>query len=317
MRATLESNAVNGADAKVHLELPSGWTSTPGEIPLHFDHAGEVQTADFKVTVPQPMAGKTYDIHAVAQYEGKEYREGYQVVAHPGLEARHLFMAATAELKGVDVKVAPQMKIGYILGVGDAVPEALEQLGLKPQMLSASDLATGNLSQFDTIFVGIRASAVRQDYKIYNHRVLDYVNNGGNLVVQYQTEEFDDISYGPYPLHMGRGSERVSEEDAKVAILEPANPFLSMPNKITAADFDGWVEERGSKFLSTWDAQYKSLLESHDRGQEPQRGGMLQAHYGKGTFTFIAYALYRQLPAGVPGAYRILANLASQSSKAK
>jgi hypothetical protein len=135
--------------------------------------------------------------------------------------------------------------------------------------------------------------------------------------VEYQTEEFDDISYGPYPLHMGRGSERVSEEDAKVTILDPSNPLFSTPNKITAADFDGWVEERGSKFLSKWDPQYKPLLESRDRGQEPQRGGMLQAHYGKGTFTFFAYSLYRQLPAGVPGAYRILANLASQTSKGR
>ena len=320
VNATVTSNAPGNADTKVHLELPPGWASTPSEVVLHFGHEGEVQDADFKLTTLQsaaPVAGRTYAIHAVAQYEGKEYREGYQVVAHAGLEARHLYRPATAELKAVDVKMAPQLKVGYIMGVGDTVPEALEQLGVKPQMLGALDLSTGNLSAFDTIFVGIRASAVRQDYKTYNRRLLDYLNTGGNLVVEYQTEEFDDISYGPYPLHMGRGSERVSEEDAKVTILDTANPLFSTPNKITAADFDGWVEERGSKFLSTWDPQYKPLLESRDRGQEPQRGGMLQAHYGKGTFTFFAYSLYRQLPAGVPGAYRMLANLASQSSKAK
>jgi hypothetical protein len=253
----------------------------------------------------------------VAQYDGKDYKEGYHVIAHQGLEARHLYTAATAEFKGVDVKVAPQQKIGFIQGVGDIVPQALEQLGMKAQTLGTADLASGNLAQFDTIFVGIRASAVREDYKTYNHRLLEYVNNGGNLVVEYQTEEFDNISYGPYPLHMGRGSERVSEEDAKVKILDPANPLFSMPNKITGADFDGWVEERGSKFLSQWDPQYKPLLESNDRDQKPQLGGMLEAHYGKGTFTFISYALYRQLPAGVPGAYRILANLASQSGKGK
>jgi LmbE family N-acetylglucosaminyl deacetylase len=320
VHATVTSNAKGSADARVHLELPPGWAATPAEVLLHFDHESEVQNADFKLTTLQsaaPVAGKTYTVHAVAQYEGKEYREGYQVVAHPGLEARHLFLPAASELKAVDLRTAPQVKIGYVQGVGDALPEALEQLGLKPQMLGSVDLATGNLSLFDTIFVGVRASAVREDYKTFNHRLLDYVNNGGNLVVEYQTEEFDDISYGPYPLHMGRGSERVSEEDAKVTILDPANPLFSSPNKITAADFDGWVEERGSKFLSKWDPQYKPLLESRDHGQEPQRGGMLQAHYGKGTFTFLAYSLYRQLPAGVPGAYRILANLASQSSKSK
>jgi LmbE family N-acetylglucosaminyl deacetylase len=320
VHATVTSNAKGSADARVHLELPPGWAATPAEVSLHFDHEGEVQNADFKLTTLQsaaPMAGKTYGVRAVAQYDGKDYREGYEVVAHPGLEGRNLYRPAMTELKAVDVKMSPQSKIGYIMGVGDAVPEALDQLGLKPQMLGTVDLATGNLNSFDTIFVGIRASAVRQDYKTYNHRLLDYVNNGGNLVVEYQTEEFDDISYGPYPLHMGRGSERVSEEDAKVTILDPANPLFSTPNKITGADFEGWVEERGSKFLSKWDPQYKPLLESRDHGQEPQRGGMLQAHYGKGTFTFLAYSLYRQLPAGVPGAYRLLANLASQSGKGK
>jgi LmbE family N-acetylglucosaminyl deacetylase len=314
------SNADDHAETKVHLELPPGWASTPSEVSLHFEHEGEVQTADFRLTTLQseaPVAGRTYSVRAVAQYEGKEYREGYQVVAHAGLEPRHLYRPATAELRAVDVKVAPQLKIGYILGVGDAVPEALEELGLKPQMLGATDLATGNLNAFDTIFVGIRASAVREDYKTYNRRLLDYVNNGGNLVVQYQTEEFDNNSYGPYSLHMGRGSERVSEEDAKVTILDPANQVFSTPNKITETDFAGWVEERGSKFLSKWDPKYKPLLESNDHGQDPQRGGMLQAHYGKGTFTFIAYSLYRQLPAGVPGAYRILANLASPSVKSR
>jgi len=320
VHANVTSNAKGNADAKVHLELPPGWIATPGEVSLHFDHESEVQNADFKLTIPAaagPQAAKTYIVHAVAQYDGKDYGEGYQIVAHQGLEARHLYRTAAAEFKGVDVKVAPQQKIGFIQGVGDIVPEALEQLGMKAQTLGPSDLASGNLAQFDTIFVGIRASAVREDYKTYNHRLIEYVNNGGNLVVEYQTEEFDNIPYGPYPLHMGRGSERVSEEDAKVKILDPANPLFSMPNKITAADFDGWVEERGSKFLSQWDPQYKPLLESNDRDQKPQLGGMLEAHYGKGTFTFISYALYRQLPAGVPGAYRILANLASQAGKGK
>ena len=319
VHANVTSNAKGIADAKVHLELPPGWIATPAEVSLHFDHEGEVQNADFKLTAPQAVALKSYSVHAVAQFEGKDYREGYQVVAsaRPGLEARHFYTVATSQFKGVDIKASPQQKIGFIQGVGDIVPEALEQLGMKAQTLGSADLASGNLAQFDTIFVGIRASAVREDYKTYNHRLLEYVNNGGNLVVEYQTEEFDNIAYGPYPLHMGRGSERVSEEDAKVTILDPANPLLTTPNRITSADFDGWVEERGSKFLSKWDPQYKPLLESNDRGQKPQQGGMLEAHYGKGAFTFISYALYRQLPAGVPGAYRILANLASQSGKGK
>ena len=215
------------------------------------------------------------------------------------------------------MKVAPGLKVGYIMGVGDEVPEALEQLGVKPQMLGPSDLATGNLAQFDTILVGIRASAVRPDYRTYNSRLMEYVKNGGNLIVQYQTQEFDAIPYGPFPFQMGRNAEEVSEEDSKVSILDPANPIFVAPNKITAADFDGWVEERGSKFMSEWDKEYKPLLECHDREQAPQRGGLLQARYGKGTFTYAAYAFYRQLPAGVPGAYRLFANMISLGKGAK
>jgi hypothetical protein len=191
------------------------------------------------------------------------------------------------------------------------VPEALEQLGIKPQMLSATDLANGNLAQFDAILIGLRASAVRPDYKSYNSRLMDYVKNGGNLIVQYQTPEFDEIQYGPYPYKMGQNPEEVSEENSKVTILDPGNPVFAGPNKITAADFGDWVEERGSKFMTTWDPQYKALVECHDRDQEPQKGGWLQARYGKGMFNYVAYALYRQLPAGVPGAYRLLANLIS------
>ena len=165
--------------------------------------------------------------------------------------------------------------------------------------------------------MGIRASAVRPDYKMYNSRLMDYVKNGGNLIVQYQTQEFDAIQYGPYPYVMGQRAEEVSEEDAKVTILDPANPVFAAPNRITAADFDHWVEERGSKWMNTWDPQYKALLESHDRGQTPQNGGMLQARYGKGTFTYAGYAFYRQLPAGVPGGFRLFANLISLGKGSK
>jgi hypothetical protein len=141
------------------------------------------------------------------------------------------------------------------------------------------------------------------------------VNNGGNLIVEYQTPEFDAIPFGPFPFQMGRNAEEVSEEDAKITILDPSNPVFTSPNSITAADFEGWVEERGSKFMSQWAPEYKALLECHDRGQRPQKGGLLQARYGKGTFTYAAYAFYRQLPAGVPGAYRLFANLISLGRK--
>jgi LmbE family N-acetylglucosaminyl deacetylase len=311
VRVRAMSNIKGAAAAKLRLELPPGWTSTPAQADAAFTHEGEVQNVDFRVTAPPAEAGRNYTLAAVAEYNGKQYREGYQVIAHRDLETRHLYRPATAEWSGIDVKVAPGLRVGYIMGVGDEIPQAMEQIGVKVQMLTTQDLATGNLSQFDTILVGIRASAVREDYKTYNRRLLDFVQAGGNLIVQYQTQEFDAVPYGPYPFQLGRRAEEVSEEDAKITILDAANPVFQGPNRITAADFDGWVEERGSKFMSQWDPKYKALLECHDRGQAEQMGGLLQAAYGKGTFTYAAYAFYRQLPAGVPGAYRLFANLIS------
>ena len=314
VEAQVTSNA-SAADARLHLELPAGWTAAPVEAALHFTHAGEIQNTVFHVSAPQIVAGTSYAIHAVAESADRQYREGYQVIAHRDLETRYLYSPAMTELTAIDVKVAPGLKVGYIMGAGDEVPEALEHLGVKVQVLSPSDLAGANLAQFDTIVVGIRASSVRPDYATYNSRLLDYVNNGGNLIVQYQTTEFDAIPFGPFPFQMGRNAEEVSEEDAKITILDPSNPVFTSPNSITAADFEGWVEERGSKFMSQWAPEYKALLECHDRGQRPQKGGLLQAHYGKGTFTYAAYAFYRQLPAGVPGAFRLFANLISLGRK--
>jgi len=203
------------------------------------------------------------------------------------------------------------------MGVGDEVPKALEQIGVKVVTLGENDLAKGNLDVFDAIIIGIRATAVRDDLKAYGKRLLDYAERGGNLIYQYQTQEFDAAPYGPYPYKLGARAEEVSEEDAKVTILDPASPVFNWPNKITPADFDGWVEERGSKWMTTWDDRYKPLLECHDREQQPQRGGLMYAQYGKGTFVYAAYAFYRQLPAGVQGGYRLFANIISLKKQSR
>jgi LmbE family N-acetylglucosaminyl deacetylase len=308
---SVSSSAQGRAEGKVKLRAPAGWRVEPSEQPFGFEHEGEQRSFTFKVTIPAVKPDADYKLQAVAEYAGREYTEGYQVIAHRDLEPRHLYRDAVMTIRGMDVKVAPNLSVGYVMGVGDRVPEALEQIGVKVTLLGANELASGNLDQFDAIIVGIRASAVREDLKAHNKRLLEYVERGGNLIWQYQTPEFDQVAYGPYPYKMGRNPEEVSEEEAKVTILEPANPVFNWPNKITEADFNGWVEERGSKWLGEWDARYTPLLEAHDRGQAPQRGGMLQAQYGRGTFTYAAYAFYRQLPAGVEGAYRLFANLVS------
>jgi hypothetical protein len=197
------------------------------------------------------------------------------------------------------------------MGVGDEVPAAIAQLGLEVQLLGEADLASGDLSGFDTIVTGTRAYAVRSDLRTHNARLLDYAKAGGNLVVLYNTPEFTPETQAPFPASLPQDAEEVSEERAPVEILAPDHPLLSSPNRIGPADFDGWIEQRGSKFFATWDSRYTPLLSTHDRGQPPQHGGMLHAQYGRGHYTYMAYALHRQLPAGVPGAYRVLANLIS------
>ena len=314
---SVASNVKGNATGKVKLRLPQGWKAVPAEYTFNFTHEGEVSNFTFRVAIPRVAANEEYKVQAVAEYAGREYTEGYQVIAHRDNEPRHLYRPATMSIRGIDVKVAPNLTVGYVMGVGDEVPKALEQIGVKVTMLDENALANGSLDQYDAIIVGIRATAVRDDLKAYSRRLLDYAERGGNLIYQYQTQEFDAAPYGPYPYKLTPRAEEVSEEDSKVTMLEPSNPIFNWPNKITAADFDGWVEERGSKWMTTWDERYKPLLECHDREQKPQRGGMLVAPYGKGTFTYAAYAFYRQLPAGVPGGYRLFANIISLKKQPK
>ncbi len=217
---------------------------------------------------------------------------------------------------GVDVRIALGLKVGYIMGSGDDVPAALEHLGVKVSFLAPADIASGDLSKFDVMLLGVRTYAARPELFTYNNRLLDYVKNGGVLIVQYNTPEFDH-NYGPYPYKMGSNPEEVTDEASRVQILAPSNPIFNTPNRITEKDFSGWVEERGSKWMNTWDARYEALLETHDQDQEPQKGGLLYAKYGKGVYIYNAYAFYRQLPEGVPGAYRIFANMLSLGKGSK
>ena len=309
--ATVEmlNNVKGEAEGTLALKLPDGWQSSPENAPFAFTHEGASKTFTFQVSAKNVEAGTDYTIQAIAEYDDAEYTTGYQAIDHPDLEPRHLYRPAVMTLRSIPLKVPSDLSVGYIMGVGDRVPEALQQIGIDVEMLDREELRTGDLNRFGTILVGIRAYAVRRDLIAYNGRLLDYVHKGGNLIVQYQTPEFDAAPFGPYPYTMGRRPEEVSEEDAQVTILMPDNPIFQHPNQITAADFDGWVEERGSKFLTEWDANYQALLTCNDREQEPQHGGFLTAKYGQGTYTYAAYAFYRQLPAGVAGAYRLFINM--------
>jgi len=307
LTVAIHSNVKGPTKGTVKLELPEGWKAPQEEFSTAKD--GDDQTLNFHVT-PGSLSEKPYAITAVATYDGHEYKEGYHTIGYAGLRPYNIYRASTYRTTGVDVKVAPDLNVGYIVGAGDDVPQSLENLGIRVHFLSAEDLASGNLSKFDAIVLGVRTYAAREDLKTYNGRVLDYVKNGGVLIVQYNTPEYDH-NYGPYPYKMGSNPEEVTDEHSQMEILAPANPVFMWPNKITSKDFEKWAEERGSKFLESWDANYEPLLETHDPGQAPQKGGLLYAKYGKGVYIYNAYAFYRQMPEGVPGAYRLFANMVS------
>ena len=201
-------------------------------------------------------------------------------------------------MRGVDVTTVAGLKVGYVMGVGDQVPLGLQQLGAQVTLLGERELATADLSQFDAIMTGTRAYAVRDDLKTYNPRLLDYVKAGGNMIVLYNTQELVPNTFAPFPGELPRNAEEVSEEDSPVTILAPTHQAFTWPNKITTADFDGWVEQRGSKFFTKWDAAYTPMISTFDKGQAPQSGGWLTAKLGKGNLDLL------RLRAAPPAALR-------------
>ena len=306
---TVHSNVKGPARGTLRLRLPEGWHSKPESAAFSMDRDGEDQTMAFSV-LPDAVKPGEHRITAVAEYLGKSYEEGYRLVGYPGLLPYPYFRAAVYRAVGVDVKTPAGLHIGYLPGTGDDVPQALENLGVSARILAASDVTQGDLSAYDAIILGTRAYAVRPELKAANKRLLDYARAGGVLIVQYNLQEFDQ-NYGPYPFTLGNNPQKVVDEGSKVRFLKPESPVFTWPNRITETDFSGWVEERGHGFIQTWDPRYEALLETNDPDQDPQRGGLLLARYGKGAYIYDAFALYRQLPSGVPGAYRILANLVS------
>lgn len=307
---TLHSNVKGAANGVLRVQLPEGWRATPAERAFSLAHDGDNETLTFEIA-PRSVAERSYFIKAVAEYGGKTYEEGYRLTGYPGVRPYPYYRPATYKAVGVNVETAPDLHIGFLPGTGDDVPRALEDLGIHVQVLSGGDIETGDLKQFDAIVLGVRAYAVRPELRAANDRVLEYVKDGGVLIVQYNLQNFDR-DYGPYPFKLGDNPQKVVDETSAVKLLDPSNPILTWPNRITAADFRGWQEERGHGFMESWDHRhYKALVETHDPDQDPQSGGLLVARYGRGTYIYDAFALYRQLPSGVPGAYRILANLVS------
>ncbi len=207
------------------------------------------------------------------------------------------------------MKLPPLRKVGYVRGASDLVPEYLRQAGVPVELLGAGELAGGDLARYDAIVVGSRAYESDPALARANPRLLDYVRGGGLMIVQYQQYPFVEGGFAPYKLEIARPHDRVTDENAPVTLLDPANPVFNTPNKIGEADWKGWVQERGLYFAHTWDAAYRPLLAMADPGGPEQRGALLVANLGKGKYVYTGLALFRQLPAGVPGGYRLFANL--------
>ncbi len=315
---TAQVELINNYDSSIKGDLavkaPAGWKVEPLQTPFTFTKAGEKNNFVIKVSLPA-IEEKTYELQAVATANGRAYTQGYDLISYRDLDQAILYHPAIATIKGINVNVAPDLYIGYVMGVGDEVPSALEQLGAKVQLLNTNDLASGRLDQYDVIMIGTRAYAVRQDLNTYNQRLLTYAKNGGNLIVLFQTPEFVPNQMAPYPAELPGNSEEVSEENSPIKFINADHRVLNYPNKITLKDFDNWVEQRGSKFFSKWDTAYVPIISTQDVGQAPQSGGWLMAKYGKGNYTYCAYSFHRQLPYAVEGAYRIMANLISYGKR--
>lgn len=313
--ASLTSEATNGLDGMLTLQAPDGWEVDGAAVPVHFQQAGETQTVRFRVHPPAGAAHGTHALKAVVRSGEDTYATGYQLVDYPHIRPHRFYHDATTTVRVLDVRVADGLLVGYVAGAGDYVPEALGQLGVRVESLGPQELANADLDRYDVVVTGIRAYEVRPDLVAHNARLLEYVHRGGTMVVLYNKYEFPRGNFAPYPVDMARPHDRVTDETAQVTLLRPDHPILSSPNRIGPADWEGWDTERGLYFLHTWDEHFTPLLSMHDPGEAPLEGSLLVARYGSGTYVYTGLSLFRQLPLGVPGAYRILANLVSLGAR--
>jgi len=318
----IRSNTPKPINAQARLDLPEGWKCEPASQTVSLQKEGEIGSAKFKIT-PARVSERQYEIKAIVELDGKRYSEGFSVVGRRDLGTFYYYRPAVQEVSVLSVKTPPDLKVGYLMGAGDEIPAVLKQVGVNVEMISPSQLAAGDLSRYQTIILGIRAYDVRSDVRDYNKRLLEYVQGGGTLVVQYNmgVAAFNAGKYTPYPAWATAA--RVTVEEAPVKLLDPGDRVFHYPNEIQPRDFDGWIQERGVYFFTKaygpgigspsiiWDKRYKPLLSSHDPGELPLEGGLVKASYGKGTYIFTGYAFFRQLPAGVPGAVRLFVNIIS------
>jgi hypothetical protein len=310
---TVTNGTKGAAKATVILDPPAGWKVSPANAQIAFTHEDESLSARFQVTVPAQAKIGNYMLHAAvtsADTGDRKFTNGYLEIEYPHIQRRQVIEPAEIAMKVVDVKTVPQVNVGYIVGVGDSVPPAIEQLGAKLSYIEQDELAWGDLSKHDVIITGVRAYERRGDLRAYSRRLLDYVSRGGTVIVQYNKMEFNREDYGPYPAKVS--SNRITDETAPVKVLVAGDPIFNFPNKIGAAAWADWVQERGLYFLGEKDAKYVDLVAMTDPFKDnpgEKLGSLVECKYGKGKWIYLGLGLWRQLPAGTVGAYQLLANL--------
>jgi len=298
----------NAATGNIRLNAPAGWKISPESVAFTNKSKGDEWEQDFTVTPAssQSQTG-TLEAQVTLGLNSEVYNYGILSIRYNHIPNITIFPPAQAKLLQLDLKIAGK-RIGYINGAGDLVPDALRQVGYEVHELNENQILNGDLSGYDAIVVGVRAYNVDPRLAIENPRLLDYVKNGGNLLVQYNNNQgLVTKNIGPYPFKVV--NERVTDETAKITIIDPNNPVLNYPNKITPADFDGWIQERGLYFTKDADPQYQKVLQMNDPGEAPKDGSLITTQYGKGRFIYTSLSFFRQLPAGVPGAYRLFINM--------
>lgn len=296
---------------EVRIVPPAGWQVEPASAPLVDAGAGEEVSLVFRIR-PGPAAplGRRA-FRAVVEVDGIEYGESVTFIDYSHIDPVPLFGPAELVVSRFPAVVRADTRVGYVMGPGDAGPEALADLGVEVELLGPDEISAADLDRFDTIVLGIRAYETRGDLRASNDRLLDFARRGGTVITQYNQYQYPAGGYAPFPVEIARPHDRVTDENADVVFLEPGHPLLTTPNALGPEDFEGWVQERGLYFLNSWDPRYTPLLEMADPGEAPKRGSLLAARVGDGAFVYTGLALFRQFPAGVPGAFRLLANLVS------
>lgn len=311
VKATLRSALSDSSPVTVTLSLPRGLVADSLSRTVVMA-PGATRTLAFRVRGALPRG--TRRITATASAEGKSYRTGYLPIEYPHISPERIYRPSTITVNAVDLVLPPGLDVAYIPGVGDNVAPVLQQLGVPLTIVDPEDLPQTDLSRFTAIVVGPRAYQASQTLQDNNDYLLAYVRSGGRLVVQYGQTEMQRPGIMPYPIVLGRPAERVTDETAPVTFTDPRSPLLNAPNKITQDDFTGWVQERSTYMPSTFDPRYRTMLAMNDPGEHPNRAAILAARYGQGTYIYVPLALFRQLPAGVPGGARIFANLLGGNS---